>query len=85
MYIFKDPGQILQRLADETEYVFDMMEGREETKETRKTEVEDVRDTINKLAAGISKIQSKGKQCIVIIDGVDKVPKASRTEEVGEN
>lgn len=80
--VFEDPGQILQRLADEIEYAFDVMEGREETTATKKKEVEDVRDIINQLAAGINKIQSKGKQCIIIIDGVDKVPKASRTEEV---
>lgn len=58
------------------------MEGKEEKKSQKKTEVQDVRDIINQLAAAISKIQTKGKQCIVIIDGVEKASRARRTEEV---
>lgn len=62
------------------------MEGKEEKREpSEKTKVEDVRDIINQLAAAISKIQSKGKQSIIIIDGVEKVIKTSRTEEVGHS
>ncbi|XP_061197939.1 TPR repeat-containing protein DDB_G0287407-like [Saccostrea echinata] len=77
-----DPGQILQRLTDEFEFAVDVMEGREEKNKTSKRDVEDVRDIINQLSANISKVQSKGKQCILVIDGVDKVTKTSRTEEV---
>lgn len=58
------------------------MEGKEEKKSHQKIEVQDVRDIINQLAAAISKIHSKGKQCIVVIDGVEKASRASRTEEV---
>ncbi|XP_022344302.2 TPR repeat-containing protein DDB_G0287407-like [Crassostrea virginica] len=77
------PGQILNRLVKELESASDVMEGKEEKREpSEKTKVEDVRDIINKLAAAISKIQSKGKQSIIIIDGVEKVIKTSRTEEV---
>uniref|UniRef100_K1QLA2 Peptidase inhibitor 16 n=1 Tax=Magallana gigas TaxID=29159 RepID=K1QLA2_MAGGI len=76
------PDQILQRLTEELEFASDVMEGKEEKKSQKKTEVQDVRDIINQLAAAISKIQSKGKQCIVIIDGVEKASKAKRTEEV---
>ncbi|XP_062578941.1 TPR repeat-containing protein DDB_G0287407-like isoform X2 [Saccostrea cucullata] len=77
-----DPGQILQRLTDELEFAVDVMEGRRERTTPSKTEVEDVRDIINQLSANISQVQSKGKQCILVIDGVDKVSKTSRTEEV---
>lgn len=62
-----------------------MMEGKEEKKSQKKADVQDVRDIINQLAAAISKIQSKGKQCIVIIDGVEKTSKAKRTEEVSRS
>lgn len=72
----------MQRLTEELEFASDVMEGKEEKKSQKKTEVQDVRDIINQLAAAISKIQSKGKQCIVIIDGVEKASKAKRTEEV---
>lgn len=76
------PDQILQRLTEELEFASDIMEGKEEKKSQKKTEVQDVRDIINQLAAAISKIQTKGKQCIVIIDGVEKASRARRTEEV---
>lgn len=74
----------MQRLTEELEFASDIMEGKEEKKsETqKKTEVQDVRDIINQLAAAISKIQTKGKQCIVIIDGVEKASRTRRTEEV---
>lgn len=62
-----------------------MMEGKEEKKSQKKADVQDVRDIINQLAAAISKIQSKGKQCIVIIDGVEQASKAKRTEEVSRS
>lgn len=72
----------MQRLTEELEFASDVMEGKEEKKSQKKADVQDVRDIINQLAAAISKIQSKGKQCIVIIDGVEKASKAKRTEEV---
>ncbi|KAK3086865.1 hypothetical protein FSP39_024606 [Pinctada imbricata] len=75
---------ILNQLCEELEYRCDVMSGLEDSEVqggAKYDRSDDVRELMRKLNVAVEKLLKQGKRTIIVIDGLDKVLKQTKTEK----